>query len=546
MVAIHTPSPLRRHTRTQSNFNGKITDPPNLFAACYIENYISVFSVVFRASENIARIQLDKRRDNLYVQHANPFADQGGAIIPQAALVRLEREYPGLPEGHLDTLPASDTRPRTRKRGKSMSRRSGQTGCEEKSGKWYIVRFWMDVEGQEERKLMREKICPISGLGKLSASERLRKRKEIIAASGADTVEHFEKVVRSNHGVTFREQAVVWLDRMKRRKRNPVAPSTVSNWESHLEKWINPNIGEIPLDTVNNLAMKQLVVTMVASGKLGPKSIGNYTQVVKMVVASAINEQGEEIHPRKWNHDFIDLPVVKKSEQRRPSFTGEQVTQLVARTRKPKYRILNVLCAASGLRLGEALGIDIKNISPDCATIKIHQKAWGSQTHDFLKTENGKREIDLHSSVAELLKAFIGDRKHGLLFCTRTGKPLHQSNIVRRVLHPILLGDEKAPGVTGTKAGAHAFRRFRLTWLRENVVPKDLEHFWMGHADEEIGDIYSQLESNVKFRKEVAERIGIGFELPAKKTVVISKKAANVPNVPKSSEMPDVQLAASA
>ena len=407
-----------------------------------------------------------------------------------------------------------------------MSRRSGQSGSIQEDGNWYIVRFWKDVAGQEKRQRVREKICPISGPGKLSASERERKAKRIIAASGADSVEHFEKVVRSIHGVTFREQAVIWLNQMRNRKRNPVAPSTVGNWESHLEKWINPNIGDTPLDAVNNLAMKELVAKMVASGDLGPKSIGNYTQVVKMVVASAINEQGEEIHPRKWNHEFIDLPVVKKKEQRRPAFTGDEVTQLVARTRNPKYRMLNVLCACSGLRLGEALGIDLKNISTDCVTIKIHQKAWGSQTHSFLKTENGKREIDLHSSVAELLKAYIGHRRSGLLFCTRTGKPLHQSNILRRVLHPILLGDKKTPGVTGKKAGAHAFRRFRLTWLRENAVPKDLEHFWMGHADEEIGDIYSQLETNVKFRKEVAERIGLGFDLPTQSTVV-------APNAPK-------------
>lgn len=413
-----------------------------------------------------------------------------------------------------------------------MSRRSGQSGSIQEDGNWYVVRFWKDVEGQEKRQRVREKICPISGPGKLSASERERKAKEIIAASGADSVEHFEKVVRSIHGVTFREQAVIWLNQMKNRKRNPVAPSTVGNWESHLEKWINPNIGDTPLDAVNNLAMKELVAKMVASGELGPKSIGNYTQVVKMVVASAINEQGEEIHPRKWNHEFIDLPVVKKKEQRRPAFTGGEVTQLVASTKKPKYRMLNVICASTGLRIGEALGIDIKSISPDCATIKIEQKAWGSQTHDFLKTENGKREIDLHSSIAPMLKEFIGERKSGLLFCSRTGKPLHQSNILRRWLHPVLAQ------LNQPKCGSHAFRRFRLTWLRENAVPKDLEHFWMGHADEEIGDIYSQLETNVKFRKEVAERIGLGFELPSKKAVV-------GPNGPKIKSEPVLEMAAS-
>jgi hypothetical protein len=69
------------------------------------------------------------------------------------------------------------------------------------------------------------------------------------------------------------------------------------------------------LDTVNNLAMKQLVAKMVAGG-LAPKSISNYTQIVKMVVASALNEQGEEIHERKWNHEFVDLQKIKKHEQK--------------------------------------------------------------------------------------------------------------------------------------------------------------------------------------------------------------------------------------
>jgi hypothetical protein len=95
-----------------------------------------------------------------------------------------------------------------------------------------------------------------------------------------------------------------------------------------------------------------------------------------------------------------------------------------------------------------------------------------------------------------------------------TARPLGQSNILRRILHPILAELEQP------KCGAHAFRRFRPTWLRENSVPRDLEHFWMGHADEEVGDLYSQLESNIQFQKEVAERIGLGFELASLNAVV--------------------------
>ena len=136
----------------------------------------------------------------------------------------------------------------------------------------------------------------------------------------------------------------------------------------------------------------------------------------------------------------------------------------------------------------------------------------------FPKTENGLRDVDLNSSVAVLLKAFIGDRKSGLLFCTRNGGHLSLWNILRRNLHRILkeLGQQKT--------GAHAFRRFRVTWLRKNRTSGDLERFWLGHANKTVTDDYSVLKEDVTFRKEVAEKVGIGFELPIQDAVVAPKE----------------------
>jgi len=51
--------------------------------------------------------------------------------------------------------------------------------------------------------------------------------------------------------------------------------------------------------------------------------------------------------------------------------------------------------------------------------------------------------------------------------------------------------------------------------------------FWLGHANRTVGDDYSMLKKNVKFRKQIADKIGVGFELPN------SIWASVVPNVPK-------------
>jgi hypothetical protein len=52
-----------------------------------------------------------------------------------------------------------------------------------------------------------------------------------------------------------------------------------------------------------------------------------------------------------------------------------------------------------------------------------------------------------------------------------------------------------------------------LTWLRKSGAPRDLERLWMGHAPEEVGDLYSKLKDDVAYRQEWAERIGLGFQL---------------------------------
>ena len=61
---------------------------------------------------------------------------------------------------------------------------------------------------------------------------------------------------------------------------------------------IYPHLGDTYLAEVNNLAMKPLVETM-ADEQLFPATIRDYTNIVKWVVASSIDENGEERFPRK-------------------------------------------------------------------------------------------------------------------------------------------------------------------------------------------------------------------------------------------------------
>jgi len=102
------------------------------------------------------------------------------------------------------------------------------------------------------------------------------------------------------------------------------------------------------------------------------------------------------------------LRKVTKKKQRRPCFTVEVMNHLAnSLTIKPQMRMLFILCGASGLRVGEALGIRIEKILDNGSRIIIDEKAWRGEFHDYLKTENGEREIDFPTNVAKLLLEFI-------------------------------------------------------------------------------------------------------------------------------------------
>jgi integrase len=185
-------------------------------------------------------------------------------------------------------------------------------------------------------------------------------------------------------------------------------------------------------------------------------------------------------------------------------------------------RVLFTLLAGAGLRIGEALGIEVdKHISNDCRVLYIRQSVWEGVIQDP-KTVNAVREVDLCSALATMLKTFIGERKAGFLFPNRTGKALSQTNLLRRSLHPVLAT------LDVEKTGFHAMRRARATWLRKSRAPEDLIRFWLGHANKSVTDGYSKLDEDVEYRREVSEKVGLGFKIPTGPAVVVPKVRKNL------------------
>jgi hypothetical protein len=241
------------------------------------------------------------------------------------------------------------------------------------------------------------------------------------------------------------------------------------------------------------------------------KTIVEYFRVFRCVIASARNDKLKLLYPREWHFEYIGLPRVNKRKQHRPTLSGDEMTYIVGEA-KGRYQMGAAQLAGSDVRISELLALRIeKHISADRRTLFICQQRSkkGNIIKLTLKTDAAYRDIDLCSALARMLDDYIGDRKEGFLFQTRSGKMLSPESFYRDGLKTIF----KRMG--RTRVRFNAFRRFRESVLLRSQCRQVLIDYWMGHENPDMSGRYGrQLLEDVKYRKEWAEKVGLGFELP--------------------------------
>jgi integrase len=330
--------------------------------------------------------------------------------------------------------------------------------------------------------------------------------------------------------MNFKEQAERYITEIQNRRRSPVRQATVRIYQSYLDSHILPFFKNWDLLQIENGGAKQFVTQLNRSG-LAPATVNAIFNVVKAVLASAVDQNGNEMYPRKWNPDFIDLPVVSKTDQDAPIVTPEQVNAAVLAADRQLQAML-VLLAASGLRIGELLalqghqttsydpGVPGTGFKPYQITLKgaygfsywdpetgvVHVKSTlvRGKVEPQAKTGAGTRQIDLHPDVNDFLKRSKLPAE-GFLFHNSVGKRARIETLYDQ------LED------LGLDTGFHAFRRFRATHLESMSVPRSLTSFWLGHAGQTITDRYIKIGQDFETRRDWASRAGYGFTLPEAK-----------------------------
>ena len=156
------------------------------------------------------------------------------------------------------------------------------------------------------------------------------------------------------------------------------------------------------------------------------------------------------------------------------------------------------------MRIGEASGLHIDDLDLTNCVVHVRRGVWNGREQSP-KTRNAIREIDIDSGLADLLRQHVGNKKAGRVFEARNGSPISGQNVLKRVLHPLL----KRLGIP--KAGLHAFRHSRVTMLRKNGTPGDLQKQWIGHSSLRTTDRYSHTDQEREYRRHEASKVGLNL-----------------------------------
>jgi integrase len=310
-----------------------------------------------------------------------------------------------------------------------------------------------------------------------------------------------------NQSITFLSQYHKWVDGLKNRACDPVAPSTLATFESRAKTILSVVSPQTRLEDFRNAAMAEFVQDA-KRFKWAPSTLADHILVIKLIISSATDPEGEELFPRTWKRRVINAPRVERAKQHTPCLTHDEVETLLRKAKTEQERLIYAFLCGSGLRVSEVQAVRVcgneeqTSWNPRTAVVSVRNGCFRGKETGRTKTTAGRRNVVLCGELNQALVAFASKEKResgSFLFQSKNGLPLKQSTLRYRMAQHV------------PDAAPHAARRFRISWLRKCRVLEEIIRSQVGHADESITDKYSFQDENTV--RAAVEGAGLGFNL---------------------------------
>lgn len=194
-------------------------------------------------------------------------------------------------------------------------------------------------------------------------------------------------------------------------------------WRVHLDEvWTSTPVGEVTVEAVRRWHERVGATT-------APTALVQAYRLLRAVLNVALNDGAIRANPAT-----VRGAAVHKPARATRSLSPEDVVKL-AEAVPPRYSVLVLVLAWSGLRFGEAAALRRQDVSADGRLLTVERGVW-HDGHEHLvgdvKTAAGRRRVALPDSIAtalvEHLREFVPRQPDALVFGTRSGGFLARSN----------------------------------------------------------------------------------------------------------------------
>lgn len=228
--------------------------------------------------------------------------------------------------------------------------------------------------------------------------------------------------------------------------KDGVRPNTFACYRTAISLHAVPRIGSIRLARLAPPDLARLYSELRVRG-LSPRTV----QLVHAVLHKAFSQA------LRWNLvarnpvDLIDPPRSERKELR--VLTPEQCRALLEGSRDEPLSALYYLAVLGGLRSGELLGLQWKDVDWEDGAVHVRRQLTRVDRDGFQfsepKTAKGRRAVTLPAIAMDALKqhrarqiearlAAVFWEDNDLVFCNHIGRPLERQNVHRRSWKPLL------------------------------------------------------------------------------------------------------------
>lgn len=349
----------------------------------------------------------------------------------------------------------------------------------------YLARF-RDSDGRQRAETV----------GTLQEARRLLRARQVQVDTGA-------YISHEASRQTFESYARQWVESYGG-KGQGFRERTRDDYRRDLERYLVPFFGQRQLRTIRRADVARFVswltdddqqrerhdqenAARVAAGKrplkrFAPLKDGTVRRIHAVLSAVLSTAKRHEV--------ISDNPASETILPKRDAFAGngddDEAVNTKALTRSqlhafmasvdPEWRVFFRLLAATGLRVSEAIALDVRNVVLDepISYVRV-RRAWGKSkggrfAMDAPKSKRSRREVPIPASLAAELRAHILalpmvspeiEKEYGhLVFPSRVGTPISDRNLRTRVLKPAL--EEAGAGELGYHAFRHAFSSMHI------------------------------------------------------------------------------------